>query len=58
MGVSGNLWRCLKEVNPIVVYDVERGMALELMPGKWASSPDDLGYTEIFLVLVVTSVSF
>ena len=29
MGVSVNLWIFLKDVKPLVVYDVERGMALE-----------------------------
>ena len=48
----------LKEVKPLVMYDVEHGMALEPMHGKQASSPVDLGYTEIFHVPVVTSVSF
>ena len=33
-------------------------MALEPMQGNWASSHFDLGYTEIFLVPAVTSVSF
>ena len=58
MGVSGNLWRFLKDVNPLVVYDVEGGMAMEPMQGKWASSRVDLGYTELFHVPAVTSVSF
>ena len=55
-GVSGNLWSCLKEVKPLVIYDVERGMALEPMNVKPASSTFDFGYTEIFRVPVVTSV--
>ena len=38
MGVSGNLWGCLKEVKPLVVYDVEHGMALEPMQGNRGSS--------------------
>ena len=57
-GVSGNLWSCLKEVKPLVMYDVECGMALETMHGNWASSRIDLGYTELFHVPAVTSVSF
>ena len=63
--VALDLRWCLRELLELpkgsqatVVYDVEHGMTLEPMKGKWASSPDDLGYTEIFLVLVVTSVSF
>ena len=58
MAVSGNLWSCLKEVKPIVVYDVEHRMALEPMYGKWASSSVDLGYTELFCIPAVTSLSF
>ena len=41
-----------------VVYDVEHGMTLEPMKGKWASSLVDLGYTERFPIPAVTSVSF
>ena len=33
-------------------------MALELMQGNRASSRVGLGYTELFRILVVTSVSF
>ena len=29
MGVSGNLWSFLKEGKPLLVYDVERRMAIE-----------------------------
>ena len=39
------------------MYDVERVMALEPMWGKWASSRVDLGYTELFCIPEVTSVS-
>ena len=56
--MSGNLWSCLEEVKPLVVYDVESGMALKTMRGNWASSRVDLGYNDIFLVPVVTSGSF
>ena len=31
-----------------MVYDVERGMALEPMQGNQASSRVDVGYTELF----------
>ena len=58
MGVSGNLWSCLKEVKPLVMYNVERGMTLEPIQGNWALSRVDLGYTEQFRVPAVTSVSF
>ena len=56
--MSGNLWSCLKEVKPLVVYDVEHGMALEPTQGNQASSRVDLGYTELFRLPAVTSVSF
>ena len=58
MGVSGNPWSYLKEVKPLVVYDVECGMALEPLQGNRASFPLDLAYTCLFCVHVVTSVSF
>ena len=38
MGVSGNLSSFLKEVKPLVLYEVEHGIAMEPMKGKWASS--------------------
>ena len=57
-GVSGNLWSCLKEVKPFFVYDVESGMALEPMQCNGASSQVDLGYTKLFCIPAVTSVSF
>ena len=56
-GDSGNLWSSLKEIKPLVVYDVECGMALKPIQGKRVSSPVDLGYTEIFRIPAVTSVS-
>ena len=40
------------------VYDVERGMAQESMQGNLASSRVNLGYTELFPIPAVTSVSF
>ena len=40
------------------MYDVERRMALEPMQGNRASSHVELGYTELFRVPAVTSVSF
>ena len=55
--MSGNVWSFLKEVKPLVVYDVERGMAMEPIQGKWASSRVDLGYTELFCISEVTAVS-
>ena len=46
----------LKEVKPLVLYDVEHGIALEPMKGTWASSGVDLGYTELFCIHEVTAV--
>ena len=43
-------------MKPLVLYDVEHGIAVEPMKGKWASSRVDLGYTELFCILVVTAV--
>ena len=51
----GNLWSCLKEVKPLVEFDVEGGMDLEPMQGNWASSRLDLGYTEFVHVVAVTA---
>ena len=52
-----NLWSCQKDVKP-VVYDMERGMAMEPMKGNRASSQVDLGYIEISHLSAVTSVFF
>ena len=57
-GVSGNIPSCLKEVKPLVVYNVESWMALEPMQGNQASSRVDVGYTELFCIHAVTTVSF
>ena len=38
MGVSGNLWIVVKDVKPLVVYDMEVEMAMDSMKGKCASS--------------------
>ena len=43
----GTLCSFLKEVKPIVLYDVEHGIAMEPMKGKWASSQV---YTELFCI--------
>ena len=48
----------LNYVSPLILYDVERGMASGPMQGKWISSRVDLGYTELFCVREVTSVFF
>ena len=58
MGVSGNLWIVVKDVKPLVVYDMECEMAMDSMKGKCASSWVDLGYTNLFWIPEVTSVSF
>ena len=46
----------LKEVKPLVLYDVEHGRAMEPMKGTLLSSRVDLGYTELFFIPLVTSV--
>ena len=40
----------LKKVKPLILYDVEHGIAMEPMKGKWASSLVDVGYTELFCI--------
>ena len=58
MGVPGNLWIVVKDVKPLVLYDVEYEMAMDSMNGKCASSYVDLGYTHLFCIPEVTSVFF
>ena len=48
----------LKGVKPIVLYDEDRGMVMETMQGKLASSQFDLGHTDLFCVPEVTTVFF
>ena len=43
---------------PLLVYDGECGIALEPKQGIRVTSRVDLGYTELFHIPVVTSVSF
>ena len=52
---SVNLWSCLKEVKPLVVFDGKRWNALEPMQWNRASAHVDLVNTEHFRVAVVTS---
>ena len=42
----------------MVLYDGERGIALKPMQGNWSSFQVDLGYTELFHISAVISVSF
>ena len=51
-----NLFSFLEEVKPLVLYDVEHGITMEPMKGKWASSRVDFGYTELFCFPEVTAV--
>ena len=37
-------------VKPLVLYDVDRGVIMEPMQGKLASSQFDFGYTEQFCI--------
>ena len=48
----------LKDISPLILYDVERRMPMKPTQGKWASSRVDLGYTELFCIPEVTSVFF
>ena len=48
----------LKGVKPLVLYDEDRGMVMEPMQGKLASSQFDLRHTDLFCVPEVTSVVF
>ena len=58
MAVSGNLYSFLKEVKPLVQYDLEHGIAMKPMKGKWASFLVDLGNTDLICIPEVTSVFF
>ena len=51
-------WSSIKEINTPYVSDWEYGIALQAMQGNQASSRVDLGYTELFPIPAVTSVSF
>ena len=53
-----NLWSFPEEAKPIVLYDLEWGIALKPKQGTWSSFQVDLGYTELFDIPAVTSVSF
>ena len=46
------------EAKPIVLYDGERGIALKPIQGNWSTFQVDLGYTELFQIPALTSVSF
>ena len=46
------------EIKPLVLYDGERGIDLKPMQGNRSSFLFDLGYTELFHIPAVTSVSF
>ena len=51
MVVSGNLSWFLKGVKALFLYDVDRGVFMETMQGKLATSQFDFGYTEDFSFL-------
>ena len=53
-----NLSSFLKGVKPLVLYDEDRGMVMEPMQWKLASSQFDLGHTDIFRFPEVTSGFF
>ena len=54
-GVSGHLCSFLKEVKSLLLYDVEHGIAMEPMKGKWSSSRVELWYTDLFCISEVTA---
>ena len=56
--MSENLSSFLKGVKSLVLYDEDRGMVMEPMKGKLASSQIALGHTDLFCVPEVTSVFF
>ena len=58
MGVSGNLSSFQKGIKPLLLYDEIRGMVMEPMQGKLASSQFDLGHSDLFWVPDMTSVFF
>ena len=45
-------------MKPVVLYDVDRGVVMEPMQGKLASSQFDLGHIDLFCTPEVTSVFF
>ena len=51
-----NLSSFLKGVKPLVLYDEGRGMVMEPMQGKLASSQFDLGNTDLLCIPEVTLV--
>ena len=53
-----NLSRFLKGVKPLLLNDVDRGVVLEPMQEKSASSQVDFVYTEQFCIPGLTSVFF
>ena len=56
--ISRNLWSYPKEAKPIVLYDGERGITLKPMHRNWSSFQVNLGYSKLFHIPAVTSVSF
>ena len=48
----------LKGVKALVLYDEDRGMVMEPMQGKLASSQFDLGHTDLFRIPELTTVFF
>ena len=58
MVFSGNLSSFLKRVKPLVLYDEDRGVVMEPMQGKLASTQFDLGHTSLLCIPEATSVIF
>ena len=56
--MSSGISVCLKEVKPLVVYDVQQGIALEPVEGNRMSFHIDMGYPKLFYIPAVKSVFF
>ena len=52
------LWCSIKRFEAPYVYDLDPGIALLPMQRNWSSFQVDLGYTKLFHIPAVTSVSF
>ena len=55
--VSQGISSFLREDKLLVLYNMEHGIAMEPMKGKWASSRVDLGYTELFCIPEVSVIT-
>ena len=56
--VSQGISSFLREDKLLVLYNMEHGIAMEPMKGKWASSRFALGNNELFCIPEVTALFF